>query len=473
MADNFDVLVNIRAQGVESARAARDELKALGDAAGGGAGGAGGGGAASSVDRLGTAFERFEQRGPTRIIRQASFAFESLAASAIGVEGPVGRVAATMLQFGIGGGVGLVAIGGFAAIGGAIKQTIDYADQLDASLRAMSTTLAGLVASAGPLMRLGDLGSGEGPESDKFKPPQPGFLARGFSRIQGAARGLRGLLIGRDEEATGDVEQAFDIASESGDSARMQAARILRGQITAARQRAIEADRKRRADEAERRRKELDRQAVIDAGLAGFSGSGLGGAAPLGSNRLGFGTPPGRDLALGFNERPRVPGALERDLGIDIKTLILGHPGAPPVDESFPAAGKGIDFRRLIAAGVGFAGTAAGIGGASTTQKLGRFLEAGAGVAEVIPGGQLPGAVLAGLGGLISLFGSGKKPAMVIDEFGERAKAQLREIGAYVQNGSVVVVSPTGGDALRNADYALQNAGRLDATPRLPVPLSR
>jgi hypothetical protein len=168
-----------------------------------------------------------------------------------------------------------------------------------------------------------------------------------------------------------------------------------------------------------------------------------------------------------------VPGALERDLGIDIKTLILGHPGAPLVDEALPAAGKGIDFRRLIAAGVGFAGTAAGIGGASTTQKLGRFLEAGAGVAEVIPGGQLPGAVLAGLGGLISLFGSGKKPAMVIDEFGERAKAQLREIGAYVQNGSVVVVSPTGGDALRNADYALQNAGRLDATPRLPVPLSR
>src|SRR5690242_12833879 len=101
--------------------------------------GAGGG---SSMDRLGEAFQRLERREPTQLLRRARMEIEGLVASAVGAEGPLGRLGASLALMGSGGATGLAAITGFAALGLEIKGVVDYTESLTGSFERLSALFA-------------------------------------------------------------------------------------------------------------------------------------------------------------------------------------------------------------------------------------------------------------------------------------------------------------------------------------------
>lgn len=129
-------------------------------------------GAAATLDeRLTRAFTQAETRAPTFAVRRLRFAMDELAASAIGVTGPWGRVIASfgMLSFG----------GAIAAVGGLVfefKTLLDYSDQLDKQLEKLNDRFASLGgAGSASLAQARQIGATE--------PEQPGWALRLFARL--------------------------------------------------------------------------------------------------------------------------------------------------------------------------------------------------------------------------------------------------------------------------------------------------
>src|SRR5260370_29603675 len=141
---NVQVLVQVRAAGLDQARAARDGLKELETGAGA---------TSTRFDQLGTAFQRFEAREPSMVVRRTALALEGLGASAVGAQGQLGRLGATFALF-----AGPEAAAGLAAAGLATaayrvwtQDARDLAGQhtkLAASLHEVALKAGGLAAQA-------------------------------------------------------------------------------------------------------------------------------------------------------------------------------------------------------------------------------------------------------------------------------------------------------------------------------------
>jgi len=119
---NVEVLVNVRAAGLENARAARQAIDEIGRS---------GQGTTGTLGRLTGAFESMERREPSMALRRSIFALEGMAASAAGATGEFGRLGgAFALLFG-GTGVGLAALGTVALLGTAYKALTENARELE------------------------------------------------------------------------------------------------------------------------------------------------------------------------------------------------------------------------------------------------------------------------------------------------------------------------------------------------------
>jgi len=119
---NVDVLVNVRAAGLENARAARQAIDEIGRS---------GQGTTSTLGRLTGAFESMERREPSMALRRSIFALEGMAASAAGASGEFGRLGgAFALLFG-GTGIGLAALGTIALLGTAYKALTENTRELE------------------------------------------------------------------------------------------------------------------------------------------------------------------------------------------------------------------------------------------------------------------------------------------------------------------------------------------------------
>lgn len=98
--------------------------------------------ATSKLQRLDVALSRFERGEASRVIRGTAMAFEHMAASAIGVEGPLGRIASQLLMFSTGAGLGATAaIAGLAAGFHVLDQV---GEKLDETLRNVNMQVATL-----------------------------------------------------------------------------------------------------------------------------------------------------------------------------------------------------------------------------------------------------------------------------------------------------------------------------------------
>src|SRR6266550_242010 len=99
-------------------------------------------GAEAGANRVAAALGRLERGEPTRVLRQTRLAMDELAVAATGLNPVVGRLAATVAQFGIGGAIGIAAVGGFAAIGLEIKKILEFSGELDKSLLKLGASFA-------------------------------------------------------------------------------------------------------------------------------------------------------------------------------------------------------------------------------------------------------------------------------------------------------------------------------------------
>ena len=172
----------------------------------------GAGAGLSPLQRLGQATARHEAREPGLVLRQLRSGVEELAASAVGASGPVGRLGASLALLLPGGGLTLVGVGAFAAVGLGIKQVIDFSDQLDGTLAKLNQRFTDMVPAAKRLSEVAQLGTALSleatPEEETAAglPGQPGAMARLFSRVQGLAETAFSTT---RQGTTGDVEEAF------------------------------------------------------------------------------------------------------------------------------------------------------------------------------------------------------------------------------------------------------------------------
>jgi hypothetical protein len=90
------------------------------------------------------------------------------------------------------------------------------------------------------------------------------------------------------------------------------------------------------------------------------------------------------------------------------------------------------------------------------------------GVAGALGIGTLPGALIGGLGMLVSAV-EGRDRRVRIDEYSQRAIDQMRQIDRGPESISVTVVAPGTGETLSHAEYELRRRERLDRHERLPA----
>jgi hypothetical protein len=365
--------------------------------------------AVSHLARLDAALARFERSEPQRVIRSTAMAFEHMAASAIGVEGPLGRVASTLLMFGTGGAVGIAILGGLAAISLAMKVMAEDAKKAAQETKKLTDELTklsphGVVEAA--RIQISPLQI----EASRI---QAELDARARFRAQ---FGPLGALIPDFDD--GKRKRLAELNKQIADITNTQILPAERAWTEELRKREEIAERER-----QRRLKALRDQAVIDAELAGFRGQGLGGVQPFGLDIGAFfaGLPsrpapsgaafnrPTTFGASGGGPRFQIPG-FGAMTGADTSIALAGHPPVPP---EVIGAIKDTQQRLLVSI-IGsvtnvIAALAAGGGPGAALAGI------GAGI-SLVPGGQIAGAVLGGLGAIISAFGKSKdaQPVMIM-----------------------------------------------------------
>lgn len=225
-------------------------------------------------DRFENAFERLEKREPTLLLRRVQLAMEEMGASAVGVEGPMGRLIASMALMAPGSEIGFGIVAGLGAVAGEIHSVLDFTNSLDSALERLNMKFAATVKGAGDILTTGQLGEALSPGATKEQeqaaglPEQPGLFARFASRIQGIAQAAFSAH-GTEQGAMGDVEAAFVRQMESALNTINQ--NITRK--TTERERAQDEERMKRAEEA---------NAPLDRLNAEIRRLGLG-SDPLGS----------------------------------------------------------------------------------------------------------------------------------------------------------------------------------------------
>jgi hypothetical protein len=453
---------------------------------------------ASIGDRLGTAFSRLEAREPTMVLRRSALAMEALGASAIGVEGPLGRLALTLpLLF---GPAGLLAIGVLAAAGGAMKALADhtaaFAAEMDKLGTAIERTQLGGGARAGLATKVSDLREqiGKLGEPGTWEKVAGGINAFFTGGIMGPATRALGLttVFGQAAEGEGTargieqarIRQLIDALEADFRESESRRQHLLIGDATLGVQSAalmgrgtplqllnlktqsellknamsdLEPVTKARINSLIGERAALERLAILTEQRA----TGLRNVAtgPLGAQRGNAG------LAVDSS----IPSL---DVGIMGSSAAANRPGESPMafaertgaadrsgEKIGKAAAREIGPLIALAAGIGrgSGGQAAVAGLAGLTGELSNV--------KALSSVATPLGIASGvLSGLTSLFGGGNRMKVEIDAYSQQALEQERQLRSDPLTTQYIVVGPTD----RQTQYAQARLQRRDAVTRLP-----
>lgn len=238
---NVDVAVRWSEAGQEIPAKTAAQLKGLGQAAAGAG--------VEIGDRLSTAFARLEARSPAMMMRRISMAVEELGASAIGAQGPWGRL---LMAFGGLSNLGIVA--SVAAIGLEVKTLTEYAGELERTLVKVNTEFAGLGGAGSTQLRgIEALGTRE--------PEQPGMFGRLIARL--GTIGQLAFTAHGDESDVGDQQAAIEEGMAAQQATFDTAGNLMMRQFH------------KRADDVRHRHAEQQRSAAVTARHAELSRIGL------------------------------------------------------------------------------------------------------------------------------------------------------------------------------------------------------
>jgi hypothetical protein len=423
---------------------------------------------------LGGALTKMERREPALVLRELRTTLVGLGAESIGTTGPLGRLAVTLTSFGVGGAVGLAAIGGLAGIGFEIKKLVDLGGQMDERLQKVNERFAQMVPAAAALSRVNDLRQ------------QVADLEKA-----GTVEAISGGPNARTRHPD-DVTLAMRIERESQlATARNELAQSIRDfQRTQAGQ--LAAGETKRADELRKRNEALALQPLQSRGLflPGYQTAGeraLAGfdttVSGLRNQTISSGNIRQRGEAA-FLEQERTRGAQITQEALTPLQLFtqrmeelrqLFETGSISAQTRTQAEKK---YKDELDASVAKADKAGSVASISAGFAIGRSLltsgngaQAFGGVTSGIGGllaksNPVLSAVFSGISGLSSLFGGSSGVKVNIRTIEEQALDQLRHLIPAAQVLSVNIVSP--GGQVKDVQYALNRATRLDSIPRLP-----
>lgn len=365
--------------------------------------------AGTLTDRLGQAFSNLERREPTMVMRRARLALEELGASAIGAQGPLGRLAVSFASLGTGGGVGLVAIAGLAGIGFEIKTLVGLSDALEKSMTKATDAIASFGGQAAT-QRI----QVQHFQEDIEKLSQPGYwegvLGRAFpgSGLAEAVGQGRATRLAAAQTGQGLLERTLDQEHQQ----------AIQRQLDRERQ-----EQKRAAEEREREFRRLHPEAAAQERAAReFLAERMQIQSDLRNAVLGV--VPRFRVVGGVKSPNRLPQGLEGAIDLSIP---------PPVPETMRT---GMPLQAFGEAGAEFPGVNLGTGGEKNTEVI---LAAIAGLAGSVRGGT--GGMVAGLGGLASTLGGLK------DKSGNLLFAGLGPLGTALSFGGSLLSLFSNGQA--------------------------
>lgn len=441
--DTVDLAVRWAESGQDVPARTVTGLRAIEAAAGGASAGVG--------DRLANAFARFEAREPTMVVRRTMFAFESLAASAIGASGPVGRLAATFAL--LGGPEGAILIAGIAAIGLAWKAMSNEAqlaaDNVDAAAKRMREAIGAATKE------------GFGPERQQLFQQRIAEAKAELALVEASAVPAA---VTRSVYTPYGYSTSTDTSAADARQAKIDNLKTLIGQLTAGL-----ADLGREGGKAADQglRKVREEIAGIGSEIAALVTGRISGV-PLDETLRGIGVPsmkdilgiPGGFTAAGVGERKRAD--------MDILGPIIGKPSALAGKEALEKSLRGDsrdekEMERLGAAiSRGIATVSRGgdpLGAAGGVLSQASTLKMFASAAPVL------GPLGMGLSVLGSLFGGSDKPKITISAYEQQALDQMKSVVGLPVTTQVIVV---GGSDMRSVQQALNNLQRLGVITRLP-----
>lgn len=472
--------------------------------------------AAGLVDQYGNSLSRSEVAMQTaarstitgtRGINVFKSAVTGLAFEATGTAGPIGRLASSILMFS-GGGALVVGVGaGIALIGGAINLMGREARQTEARIQSLRTRTEELLEVEDPTRgvrrELGGAHRGLAQARDRLARLQAGTFA---DEDLGAVAAGVGAGVQVDPKVAIERSQREIAEFERNITALGEKLTKLTGDAGASAAAAWVENFQDRLHDAMTRADVLGMDRLRAELEARIGGAGMGSRrelAPLrgeveralsstvmGMPELGRPsfrlpeirrpeTPTLRDPAIEFNRQAisaaeGIIGQLRSPVQViqgQIDELNLAMQLAPEravefsegikrLKEEMAEASKQSTVLAVSIVGA-VSGAIAGIAGGGGT---GGFLSGLGGIAGLIPGLAIPGAVLGGLGSIIS---ASESRGVRIDEYSSRALSQMKSTREGPDTIRLVVVD-SNGQSTDRIQYELRRRERLDRTSRLP-----
>jgi hypothetical protein len=404
-------------------------------------------GAEAGATRVANALGRLERGEPTRALRLVRGAMDELATSAAGVHPALGRLASTLTMFGIGGAVGIAAVGGLAAIALEVKALLNIVPNLENSFKKLNDEFAKIGGpGAAAQMRISAI-------QDRMAGLQEATVG---DRIMGVLRSLGGGQ--RGSGALGEFETVRDISrATEGTTLRLE---LYRAHADAMKLHADAIKKDVEARDALRRARHISDSIPtsplerVGADLYRRAAFGEGGnVSPLDA-LTGAGTTP-------LSNTMNAPGLAAQG---------RWDPGPP--DAKRPSDRRNIELAvgaamsvvsRLAQAG-GAGAAVGGLGSAATALSGLKGISAGA--ANIL--GPL-GIGLSALSGIMGLFGGHQQTHVIIDGYDSHALTQQQQLMLALTGfkGLSIDILSAGGDVDRIL-YALGRSSRTDGNMRIP-----
>lgn len=414
-------------------------------------------------DRMATAFARLEAREPTMVLRRTRMAIEEMAVSAVGVTGPLGRVAASFGLLAGPLGIGaLLAVGAGGAIWHAIEAEADRAaDNVEAAAKRMHDAMTKAV------------GEGFGPERRDLFEQRIAETQAQLAQIEASAVPSP---VVKNVYTPYGYSSTVDTGAADARQKQIDNLKTLLGQLTASiaeldreSEKAAEAGLRKLREEFSGINVEVARWIAQPFNVGTLQGLKVPSLAQLQLDEIG------RQVNLAGDKKAvdaigiSLLGVGRGETGGFLRPERADHNDERNAERLAMAIGREIGPLISLGAGIGrgSSGQAALAGLGAIGGTLSSLHHTVDGKEMALLGKAAPYVSLASgvLSGLSSIFGGGQKPKVIITAFEEEAARQIKELRSDPATTQFIIIGSTD---IRSTQQALARLNRMGVISRLP-----